>query len=351
MTRTTRHLAATAFCLAAILPAQASDLLGGLLNQALGQVANEAVRQVLTPGQQGNNAGNNGNTTGSNTTYGNAGGSGAALSPAQLIQSLGGGAIGVTGAGNAAGGADFKLESGAKFTPHYVVQNWRQPSSVAPLDGPSGAARGHVTRQTAFGGDLGVPGGAEMRRKLDKLYALLLDVPSLNQPVGVSLVPGGSFGGSRGAPRGPAVVAHLSIRAFPIRLDNPATVRHPDGTVHTTGFGDSLNVLVNDLRALARPEVLGTYNGLTILRRGGLSYQILLMNTHRPLLANGELNPDLLDPSRPPSDIQFMVIYVGGSSPTWVQLGRGQLPAGSGTGRLLAAAYNTDWPVLLRQIQ
>jgi hypothetical protein len=316
MTHKLRSVALAALC-AGAFQAQAGDLLGNILTQAIGQVANQAVNQAIQPGQS-----RPGNPLGL---------------PAP-----------VAGAG---GNQDFKLQNGARFTPHYVVQRWQQPAGVAPMESASGQARGHVTTQTSFGGDLGVPGGAEMRRKLDRMFAMLLKEPSLALPRGVSLVPGGSFGGSPGAPRGPAVIARLSIRAFPIRLEDPATVRHPDGTLHTPGVGDSLNVVVNDLREFRRTEVLGTYNGLTIMRRGPSDYQILLMNTDRPLVVNGALNPDLLDASRPPSDIQFMVIYVGGSSPVWAQLAKGQLPPASGTGRLLAAAYNTDWQRVFQQAQ
>ncbi|MCY1165131.1 hypothetical protein D9M73_50310 [compost metagenome] len=303
--------------LALAFPAGSNDLLNGVLQQAIGQAITQGVQK---PG-----------------------------GVEQLFKSVTGQSSTGDEAGRAPGGAAGKFENGAAFHAEYIVQAWKTPISAGTLPGESGSAKGRINPKTAYGGKLSEPGAAAMRARLDRMYGLLLKQPPLVNVQGVSLMQGGSFGGKRGAATKTAVMASLMVYAFPINLENKATVRDADGSFYTPGEGDNLNIVVNDPHDLANPVVLGTYNGLTVLRRGG-GYRLVVLNTDRPLLVNGELNKDLIDPLRPASDIQFMVIYVGAASSTWSSMSKGTLHPASGPGRMLGVMFNTDWPGLLKQV-
>lgn len=248
--------------------------------------------------------------------------------------------------------AEYKLESGAAFPEHDMASYWRT-RGVSGSD--ASLPRGHVMDKPIFGSGQKPPGVAEMWRKLEKLYALLLKEAPLADPRGVSVGPGSGYGRKRGGPMGPAVASSLSVMARPVVPNDKSTIRLPNGSMYTPGEGDSLNIVVNDPDQLDEaPEPVGTYNGLTLLRRGS-GYKVLVMNTSRPLLVKSPdgqaiLNPDLLDPARSRSDIQFMVIYVGTASHTASAQAQGKLSPNSGAGRLLAVMLNTDWPTLLKRI-
>lgn len=300
--------------------AHANDLLNGVLQQAIGHVITQGLQKTATP-EQPARTGN---------------GQSAAMPEA------------LSGA-KAKAAPDAKMESSANFPPRYIAQAWQQPGSITSMPGEASSVRGHVEPVPAYGGKLTAAGVPEMRLKLDALYARLLSQAPLANPHGVSLIGGGGFGHRRGGPMGPAVAASLTVRAHPIKLADKATVRHADGSAHTPGEGDSLTVVVNDLDVISDSAVLGTYNGLTLLRRSG-GYQLVAMNTTRPLLVNGVINKELIDPSRPASDIQFMVAYVVTSKATWSALPKGQVHPASATGRLLGTLFTADWARLLKQI-
>ncbi|MDI1238049.1 MAG: hypothetical protein PSV26_11255 [Polaromonas sp.] len=312
-----RSAAALSLCTSAF-QANANDLLNNVLQQAIGHVITQGLQNAANPG-----------------------------APASPM--LGSPATPATPSA-VQNGPEVVLDNAADFPPHGIIQAWRQPGTIGMAPGPAGAVMGHVEMQTTYGGNLSLPGVATMRAKLDALYSLLLSQPPLLNPQGVSIGPGGGLGHRRGGAVGPTVTGSLVIRAYPLKPDSKTTKRYPDGTQHTPGEGDALNVLVNDTDALRDPLPIGSYNGMTVLRRGG-GYQLVVLNTTRPLLVNGVLNRDLIDPARPASDIQFLVIYLGAASPTWSALRKGQLHPASGTGRLLGLMFNTDWRSLLKQIE
>lgn len=314
------RVAACAAMLATAFQAHATDLLGGVLQQAIGHVVTQGLQKAATPDQP------------ARPDNGKAG--------ALPEPFAGAKAKAVPGA---------NMESSESFPPRYIVQAWQQPASITSMPGDASSVRGYVEPVPAYGGKLTMAGAPHMRVKLDALYALLLSQPPLTNPSGVSLIGGGGFGHRRGGPMGPAIAASLTVRAHPIKLADKATVRHADGSAHTPGEGDTLTVVVNDLDVISDSTVLGTYNGLTLLRRSG-GYQLVTMNTTRPLLVNGVVNKDLIDPSRSPSDIQFMVAYVVTSKTTWTALPKGQVHPASGTGRLLGTLFTADWATLLKQV-
>ncbi|QGJ18318.1 MULTISPECIES: hypothetical protein [unclassified Polaromonas] len=311
---------ACATLLASSFHAQATDLLNGVLQQAIGHAISQGLQKAATPDQPVRP------DPGKQVTM---------PEPAYSAK--------------AKAAPAERLESSDSFPPRYIAQAWQQPASITSMPGEASSVRGYVEPVPAYGGKLSVAGAPQMRLKLDALYALLLSQAPLANPQGVSLISGGGFGHRRGGPMGPAVAASLTVRAHPIKLADKSTVRHADGSAHTPGKGDSLTVVVNDLDVISDSTVLGTYNGLTLLRRSG-GYQLVAMNTTRPLLVNGTINKDLIDASRPPSDIQFMVAYVVTSKATWTALPKGQVHPASATGRLLGTLFTADWANMLRQI-
>jgi hypothetical protein len=267
--------------------------------------------------------------------------------------------LGVTLPGASSAAATAPQDSA--FKPAYIVEHWRNhPDGGPPENTPSGQARGHVPARPGFGSSAAMmrePGAAEMKRKLEQLFARLLANPALRDIRGSSLDGGIALGSRRG---GGAATTSMGgwagLLAYPIKLDDPRTRQMPDGTVHTPGEGASLNILVNDMNQA--PQIIGTYNGLTLIRRGG-NFGVLVLNTDRPLTivrqtASGsreQINPDLLDPARAPADIQVLMVYVGAGTPGQNALSRGEVSPISGYGRLLAATFTTDWPALVRELR
>ncbi|HVL10207.1 MAG TPA: hypothetical protein VM512_13775 [Burkholderiaceae bacterium] len=243
-----------------------------------------------------------------------------------------------------------RLDSARDFPPNSIKKAWRQPDTVGVAPGPGGAISGRVEAQTSYSGDASSAAVVSMRTKLDALYGMLLKQPPLKSPKGISIVPGGGFSNPRPGATAKTVAGSLVVRAYPVKPDHMTTQRYPDGTFHTPGEGCSLNVLVNDTYSLRTSRLLGIYNGMTLFQRGG-GYQLVVLNTPRPLLVNGVLNRDLIDPSRPASDIQVLVIYVRAPSSIWSDLERGQLHPASGAGRLLGVMFSADWRGLLKQIE
>lgn len=246
------------------------------------------------------------------------------------------------------------LEHKESFYTDYIADYWKQPGASGRGDDPSSDAPGHVIDQPRFSGNQKQDGVPEMRDKLEKILAQVLAHPAVRDIRGASLSPGGGFYREKGGPMGTSVPAHLSLMAYTIFLDSPKTRRFADGTYHTSGHeGDSLNIGINDPDVLEGRIPIGTYNGLTVVSRKS-GYELIVPNTDRPIFITkgGEqvLNPNLIDPSRPRSDIQFLTVYVGAASNTWSDIARGKQKPTSGVGRLLGVMFNSDWAALLQQI-
>lgn len=250
------------------------------------------------------------------------------------------------------------FESGETFYADYIASYWQQPGASGRGDTPSTDAPGHVITKPVFGGDQKQPGVPEMRRKFEAILARVLAHPALTDIRGTSIAPGGGFGHAKGGPMGPAVAGSLTLIGYPIYLDNPRTKRFPDGTYHTAGGeGESLSIGVNDTDVLEDRIVTGTYNGMTVVHAGG-GYMLVIPNTDRPVYftqgagrsVRHVLNPDLIDPTRPRSDIQFMTVYVGAATPTWSDIARGRVKPTSAAGRFLGVMFNTDWRAVLREV-
>lgn len=260
---------------------------------------------------------------------------------------------GTTGTAAPATSGRASLDNGLTFYAGYIADYWQQPDAPNRGDDASSDARGHVIRKPVFGGNPKQAGVPEMRRKLERILPRVLEHPALKEIRGASLAPGGGFYRERGGPMGPAVAAHLSLIAYPINLEDSKTRRFPDGTYHTPGEGAVLNVEINDTDLLEGRLPIGTYQGMPLLRRGS-GYMLLVANTDRPFFVEQggrmALNPELIDPSRPRADIQFMTVYVGAASYTWSDIAHRKEKATSPTGRLLGVMFNTDWAGLLREV-
>jgi len=245
------------------------------------------------------------------------------------------------------------LDHGQTFYAGYIADYWQQPDASGRGDDASSDALGHVIRKPAFGGNQKQAGVPEMRRKLERILSRVLEHPALTDIRGASLAPGGGFYRERGGPMGPAVSAHLSLIAYPINLEDSKTRRFPDGTHHTPGEGDVLRIEINDTDLLEGRMPIGTYQGMPLLRRGS-GYMLLVANTSRPFFVEQggrlALNPDLIDPSRPRADIQFMTVYVGTGTHIWSDIAHRRQKPTSPAGRLLGVMFNTDWAALLRAV-
>lgn len=248
------------------------------------------------------------------------------------------------------------FEGGTPFHPDYLVEYWSNPNAQTRGDTPSADAPGHlIATKPTFGGNLKEPGVPEMRRKLEAVMARLLEHRALKDIRGSSLSPGGGFGHDRGGPMGPAVAGSVSLNAYTIFLDSSDTIKFPDGTYHTRLLeGDTLSVAVNDDSLLFGRHPIGTWKGMTVIARGG-GYMLAIANTDRPFFITNEYgqqvpNPELIDPSRPRTDIQFMTAYVGTASTTWADIARMKEKPTSGVSRLLGVLFNTDWPSLLKEV-
>lgn len=250
-------------------------------------------------------------------------------------------------------GSRIRFDDGSIFHADYMADFWSRPDAPARGATPSRDAPGNVMRTIGrFGGKQDQPGAAAMRRKLDAVLPRLLAHPALAGIRGASVRPGGYFGHQRGGPMGHAIPGRTTLTVYPVNLDDPLTRAYPDGTFHTPGEGAGLRVIVNDTDELARRAPRGTWRGMTVLRDG---FMLVVPNTDRPLYVatpdGGQvMNPDLIDTSRPRSDIQFMVIEVGTSSSEHSEIVHGRVAPAGETGRLVGVLYNTDWRAFLAEI-
>ncbi len=252
----------------------------------------------------------------------------------------------------------YRLDSGEVFNGAYLADYWSRNRDDPRGDNPSADAPGRlISSKPVFGGDLKQPAVQAVRRKLEALNTLLLAHPTLARIRGGSIAPGGGFYHERGGPLGHAVPGTLTINVYPIALDNKKTIKFADGTHHTPGEADSIRISVNDTDLLEGRAPIGEWNGMPVVQRGG-SYMLVISNSERPLFveegtgagAQLVMNPNLIDKSRPRSDIQFMTVYVGTSRPIRTEIERGRLSPLSPAGRLVGMMFNTDWPALMRQV-
>jgi hypothetical protein len=214
-----------------------------------------------------------------------------------------------------------------------------------------------MTKPPTFGGNLKQAGAAAITKKLAAVVARLLEHPTLKGIRGSSVSPGGGVGRSRGGPMESAVAASASLLAYPIVLEDPKTMRFPDGTFRTPGEGDNINITVNDPDLLERLAPVGTYNGMLLVGRPPL-YMLVIQKTGRPIYftegsgrqTSYTLNPDLLDPSRPRSEIQLMTIHLGMTLQSAFAIVEGKIKPTSGPGRLYGLMFNIDWPALLKEV-
>lgn len=233
------------------------------------------------------------------------------------------------------------------FYAQYIVDYWRSPRATAHL-----APGWYPEQPFGGGGPTSGPGVAEIRAKLLRLQGELMRHPLLRQPRGFSSTVGGAMGPVRGGPMPVPATGAVSIGAYPLNLDDKSTLRLPDGRYRTPGEATMLELRANELDDLQGRRPLGRWNDIAMVeRRGG--YMLVLNNSGRPLyLADAtygyRLNPQLLDPSRPAGEIQFLTVRVGGE---WRGMPQRQLDPASTVGRMIGVLFLTDWKALLRQVE
>lgn len=242
----------------------------------------------------------------------------------------------------------MRLEDGTPFYADYIAEYWSRPDAVTRGSTPRLDAPGYTMPGPArFGASKKQPEYALMQRRLEAVIARVMAHPALVGIRGASLTWTADFGYDGGKR---PLVASASMIARPINLDDPKTKRYPDGSFHTPGEGPVLEITVNNPEEIGMRRSSGSYKGMTVLRNG---YMFVIANTDRPLLVGSgdaaELNPDLLDTTRPRSDIQFMTVYVGAASPTEQNLFHKRVDPVGNAGRLIGVLYNIDWPAVLAE--
>ncbi|RZA36472.1 MAG: hypothetical protein EOP92_05140 [Lysobacteraceae bacterium] len=242
----------------------------------------------------------------------------------------------------------MRLEDGTVFYADYIADYWSRPDAVTRGSTPDLDAPGHIIpRPAKFGSSKKQPEYAALQRKLERVIDRVMEHPALAGVRGASLRWGADFGYDGG--RQP-LVAKLSLIAYPITLGDQDTTRFPDGTYHTPGEGPVLRITINDPEDIGTRQPSGNYRGMTVLRYG---YMFVVPNTDRPLFIDADgmkaVNPRLLDPSRPRSDIQFMTVHVGAAGHTMSNLTHKRVDPVGNTGRLIGVLYNTDWRAILQE--
>lgn len=242
----------------------------------------------------------------------------------------------------------MRLENGEPFYADYIAEYWSRPDAITRGSSPDLDAPGHIMpRPAMFGASKKQPDYALLQRRLDAIVARVMAHPALVGIRGASLTWSADFGYDGGKR---PLVASMSLIARPISLHDPKTRRYPDGTFHTPGEGPTLEITVNNPEEIGSRRSSGSYKGMTVLRHG---YMFVISNTDRPLLvgSNGdtEVNPDLLDHSRPRSDIQFMTVHVAAASPTEQNLFHKRVDPAGNAGRLIGVLYNIDWRAVLEE--
>ncbi|MCC2954075.1 hypothetical protein LK542_00425 [Massilia sp. IC2-477] len=242
----------------------------------------------------------------------------------------------------------MRLEDGTVFYADYIVDYWSRPDADTRGSTPDTDALGYIRPVSGqWSGVKKQPEYAALQRKLERIIGRVLEQPALVNIRGASLGWIPSFGYESGGP----IPASMSLIAYPITLGDKDTQRFPDGTYHTPGEGPVLRITVNNPEEIGSRVSSGSYKGMTVLRYG---YMFVIANTERPShVDDGHgrkvVNPDLLDKSRPRSDIQFMTVYVGAAGPTMSNLTHKRVEPTSNAGRLFGTLYNTDWRAILEE--
>lgn len=242
----------------------------------------------------------------------------------------------------------MRLENGEPFHADYIIDYWSRPDAVTRGSTPELDAPGWIMPiPSKFGASKKGADYALLQRRLERIIARVMAHPALVGIRGASLTWSADFGYDGGKR---PLVASLSMIARPISLDDPKTVRHPDGSFHTPGEGPVLKITVNNPEEIGSRRSSGSYKGMTVLRHG---YMFVIPNTDRPLLVgpadDTQVNPDLLDDARPRSDIQFMTVYVGAFIPSELHLVQKRIDPVGNAGRLIGVLYNIDWPAVLKE--
>ncbi|WP_409269497.1 hypothetical protein [Massilia sp. BHUDP2] len=242
----------------------------------------------------------------------------------------------------------MRLENGEPFHADYIIDYWSRPDAPTRGSTPELDAPGWIMPiPSKFGASKKGADYALLQRRLERIIARVMEHPALVGIRGASLTWSADFGYDGGKR---PLVASLSMIARPISLDDPKTVRHPDGSFHTPGEGPVLKITVNNPEEIGSRRSSGSYKGMTVLRHG---YMFVIPNTDRPLLVgpadDTQVNPDLLDDARPRSDIQFMTVYVGAFIPSELHLVQKRIDPVGNAGRLIGVLYNIDWPAVLKE--
>lgn len=253
-------------------------------------------------------------------------------------------------------------KTGYRFTEtfygEYIAEYWADPNASVRGERPSEDAPGHVISKPPFKGDLKQPGVAEVQRKLTALIARALEQPALKNIRGASLRPSGGMVKAQGGAMKQAVSGAASLIAYQIFLESKDTRRFPDGTYHTSGLeGENLEIAINNTDVLEERWPVGSFNGGIVVARGGM-YMLVIPTSDRPVyLTEGggrsvryKVNPDLIDPSRPPGEIQLLTVYVGMASHTQSDIVHRKIKPTSGVGRLYGTMFSTDWRALVKEV-
>lgn len=249
---------------------------------------------------------------------------------------------------SAQAGSGARMFYGDPFYAQYIVDYWRAP----PASSGGGAPGWSPGQPFGGGGPTSGAGVAEIRAKLLRLQAALLRHPLLRDPHGFSSTVGGAMGPARGGPMPLPATGNVSIGAYPLNLNDKATLRLPDGRYRTPGEASFLEVRVNELDDLEGRKPVGRWNDIAMVARGG-GYMLVLNNSGRPLyLADPtygyRVNPQLLDPNRPAGEIQFLTARV---TSEWRGVPQRQLEPSGTVGRMIGVLFLTDWKALLREVE
>ncbi|HWJ96198.1 MAG TPA: hypothetical protein VNT33_15835 [Telluria sp.] len=334
--------------LAAAQPAVAGDLFKGMLQQAVNGVAQQTANKVQSAATNAVNAAFAPPATPPSQAA-------PAPVPAAPVKAAPDGMVS-TPLPEATGG-----KTGYQFTEpfygEYIAEYWARPDAPVRGDTASEDALGNILSKPPFNGDGKQPGVADIQRKLAVLLARTLEHPALKNIRGSSLRAGSGIVKARGGAMKQAVAGSASLIAYQVFLDNKQTKQFPDGTYHTFGLeGPSLEIAVNNTDVLEERWPVGSFNGGIVVARGGM-YMLVIPNSDRPVyLTEGtgrsvryKLNPDLIDPSRPPGEVQLLTVYVGMASNTQSDIVHRKVKPTSNAGRLYGAMFSTDWPALLKE--
>lgn len=245
------------------------------------------------------------------------------------------------------------------FKAQYLVDFWRSQAAGSLPPDADDSARAPGLRRAAARTFL-APDSRIAARELDlvnRQLAIALDAV-MNQP-SLAILHGGSIIPDINMKRNASgtIEATLSIMGRGIDLRNPATSRR-DGGYFTPGEGDHIDIRFN-IAPTHNPNwvPIGACNGVS-MRRDGSQVAAFVNLTGRPWFVEHQAgayretraNPAFFDASPPASRLQFLDIRFGSGSLTTTAVARGKLAPTHISGRLLAAAFMTDWNAVARKM-